>query len=77
MVAGMKAQVMAALSLPICAIALGMQELMEEMTANTRGSFVNHQLLIWLLHGNSYILQRYRVTPFKGTGHPTLTWLQQ
>lgn len=59
---GMKAQVVAAPSLPACATTLGKSELTEGVTAGTRGSFENQQLLVWLLQDNFYIIQSYRAS---------------
>lgn len=58
----MQAQVVAALSLPVCATTLGKSDLTEVVTASTRGSFENQQLLLWLMPGNFYIIQSYRAS---------------
>lgn len=59
---GTQAQVMAAPSLPVGATTLGKSDLTEVVTASTRGSFENRQLLLWqFLHHSK--LQGIRPLP--------------
>lgn len=69
----MKARAVASLSLPTCATTLGQSGLTEVVTASTRGSSDNQQLLVWLLQGNFYITQSYRASDahLVAAGSPT------